>query len=212
MKTKTIILSVLLLLSGLCVLAQENTANNYLFTLKGKNKTHEIGLYGGLSGSYSETLSKPSGWLGAKVGLVFNHKWAFGWAGNALYFDRRLDALATDGTYHLEAGYAGLFAEYMMPVGNSFKINFSILSGRGLAIYKYDKDFAEDRPWYQETIDQETFAVFEPGIELLTKIRGHWWFGVSGSYRNTSPVKLTGTDDMLFNKLNGGISIRYGIF
>jgi len=209
---KTIILSVFIVLVGLCAVAQENDSKNYLFTLKGKNKTHEIGLYGGLTGTYSETLSKPSGWLGAKAGFVFNHKWAFGWAGNALYFDRRLSNVVTDGTYHLEAGYAGVFAEYMQPIGKNMKISFSILSGAGLAIYRYDKEFAENRPWYQEIIDEETFTVFEPGIELMTKISSHWWLGLNGSYRNTSPVKLTGTDDMLFNKFNGGISIRYGIF
>jgi len=48
-------------------------------------------------------------------------------------------------------------------------------------------------------IDQETFAVFEPGIEFMTKIGNRWWFGINGSYRNTSPVKLTGTDDVLLN-------------
>lgn len=209
---KTIILSVFTVLVGLCALAQENDSKNYLFTLKGKNKIHEIGLYGGLSGTYSETLSKPSGWLGAKAGFVFNHKWTFGWAGNALYFDRRLDKVVTDGTYHLEAGYAGVFAEYMQPLGKNMKISFSILSGAGLALYKYDKEYAENRPWYQEIIDEETFTIFEPGIEVMTKLGSHWWLGINGSYRNTSPVKLTGTDDMLFNKFNGGISIRYGIF
>jgi len=209
---KTIILSAFIVLVGLCAFAQDNNSKNYLFTLKGKNKIHEIGLYGGLSGTYSETLSKPSGWLGAKIGFVFNHKWAFGWAGNALSFDRRLDKNVTDGTYHLEAGYAGVFAEYLQPIGKNMKISFSVLSGAGLALYKYDKEYAETRPWFQEIIDQETFAVFEPGIELMTKIGSHWWLGLNGSYRNTSPVKLTGTDDMLFNKFNGGISIRYGIF
>ncbi|MBC7891776.1 MAG: hypothetical protein H7Y12_06145 [Sphingobacteriaceae bacterium] len=102
--------------------------------------------------------------------------------------------------------------QYMRPIGKNMKISFSILSGAGLAMYKYDKDFAENRPWYQEIIDQETFAVFEPGIDLMAKVSKRWWIGLNGSYRNTSPVKLTGTDDLLFNKFNGGISIRYGIF
>lgn len=212
MKTKTIILSVLMIFIGLGALAQDQNSKNYLFTLKGKNKTHEIGWYGSLSGMYSNTMSEPSGWLGSKVGVVFNHKWAFGWAGNALYFDRKLDELVTDGTYHLQAGYAGAFAEYMMPIGNRVKLNFSIVSGQGIAFFQYDKDFAENRPWYEEKIDQETFAVFEPGIELMTKIGNRWWFGINGSYRNTSPVKLNGTNDLLFNKFNGGLSVRYGIF
>lgn len=209
---RTIIVSVLFVLVGLLALAQENESKNYLFTLNGKNKTHEIGLYGGLSGTYSQTLSEPSGWLGAKVGVVFNHKWAFGWAASGLYFDHGLDALVSDGTYHLEAGYAGMFAEYMLPLGKNVKVSFSILSGAGLAVYRYDKDFAENRPWYQEIIDQETFAVFEPGIDLMGRVSKRWWLGLNGSYRNTSPVKLTGTNELFLNKFNGGISLRYGIF
>lgn len=209
---KTIILNLLIVFTTVGTWAQEKDAGNYLFTIKGKNKPHEVGLYGSLSGSYSETLLKPSGWLGGRVGVVFNHRWAFGWAGNALYFDRKLDQLVTDGTYHLQAGYAGLFAEYMQPLGKNLKINFSIVSGAGLAFYQYDKDFAEDRPWYQEKIDQETFHVFEPGVELMARISKRWWLGINGSYRNTSPVKLMGTDERLFNKFNGGLSIRYGIF
>lgn len=209
---KTFIISVLIVLVSLCAWAQDTDPQNYVFTLKGKNRTHEVGLYGGLTGTYSETLSESSGWMSAKAGLVFNHKWAFGWGASGLIFDRRLDALVTDGTYHLEAGYAGIFAEYMLPLGQKVKISFSILSGAGLAVYRYDKDFAEDRPWYQEIIDQETFAVFEPGIELMARISPRWWLGLNGSYRNTSPVKLMGTDDLLFNKFNGGISIRWGIY
>lgn len=212
MKTKTIILSVFILLAALGATAQESAPQNYLFTLKGKNRTHEVGMYGSLSGMYSNTMSEPSGWLGGKAGVVFNHKWAFGWAGNALYFDHKLDEIVTDGTYHLQAGYAGLFAEYMMPLGNKVKLNFSIISGRGVAFFQYDKDFAENRPWYEEKIDQETFAIFEPGIELMTKISRRWWIGMNGSYRNTSPVKLTETNELLFNKFNGGLSLRYGIF
>lgn len=209
---KTIILSVLIVLVSVCARAQEASGENYLFTFKGKNKIHQVGAYGSLSGSYSETLSKPSGWLSGRVGVVFNQRWAFGWAGSALYFDRKLDELVTDGTYHLQAGYAGMFAEYMLPLGKNFKINFSVVSGAGLAFYQYDKEYAESRPWYQEKIDQETFQVFEPGVELMARIGGRWWFGINGTYRNTSPVKLMGTDELLFNKFNGGVSIRYGIF
>jgi len=40
MKTKTIILSVLMIFIGLGALAQDQNSKNYLFTLKGKNKTH----------------------------------------------------------------------------------------------------------------------------------------------------------------------------
>lgn len=209
---KTIILSVLILLVSMYAGAQETGGENYLFTLKGKNKTHQVGAYGSLSGSYSETLSKPSGWLGGRVGVVFNQRWAFGWAGSALYFDRRLDELVTDGTYHLQAGYAGLFAEYMLPLGQNFKMNFSVVSGAGLAFYQYDKEYAESRPWYEEKIDQETFHVFEPGVELMARIGGRWWLGINGTYRNTSPVKLMRTDEMIFSKFNGGLSIRYGLF
>ncbi len=211
MKTKIIIAALMFLAFSFQAFSQETT-KDYLWSYQGKNKTKTLGLYGELSGSYTELLTKPAANFGVKAGLVFNKRLTVGLAAYGLSYDRKFNSLVSDGTYHLEAGYSGAFVEYLQPIGDRFKVGASIFSGTGITMYKYDKDYAEARPWYDEVIDQETFAVFEPGVSILGRIGGHWWLGINGSYRTTSPVKLKETSENFLESFNAGVGIRYGIF
>lgn len=211
MKSKIVLLYVALL-SNFMLFAQDKLSNDYLWKYQGKEKEHSIGLFAGLNVGYNQLLGKSATMLGYKAGVVFDKHWAIGLGGQAINYDRTLSELVQDGTYRLEGGYSGMFVEYMVPMGRNFKAGISILSGMGVAQYRYTKDFAESRPWYQEIIDTETFAVFEPSIDLQTRIAGKWWVGVYGAYRNTSPVKLMGTDENFLNTFNAGVSLTFGVF
>lgn len=208
MKTKLFLIICGFLWTGTLLQGQDK---DYVWSYQGKKKTNEIGLWAGLSGSYSEIMGKSAGYAGVKLGATLNHRWGIGVAAHGLLYDYRLSEVVTDGTYHLEGGYSGLMIEYYIPVGQRFKINLSVLSGQGIVKYKYDKDFAEERPWYQETIDEETFAVFEPGIEIIARLSRKWWVGAHATYRNTSPIKLMGNDEDFMNNFNTGITFRYGL-
>lgn len=211
MKSKVVLLFVTLLAN--CILfAQDSPRKDYIWKYQGKDKEHTIGLFAGLNGGYNELLGKSSTLIGYKAGVVFDKHWAVGFGGQAINFDHTLSELVQDGSYRLEGGYSGMFVEYIQPLGKNFKAGISILSGMGVAQYRYTKDFAESRPWYQEIIDTETFAVFEPSIDFQARIAGKWWVGVYGSYRNTSPIKLMGTDENFFNTFNAGLSLTYGVF
>jgi hypothetical protein len=212
MKTKMIFAAILFSVTGYLALAQETTVKDYLWKYDGKKKEHTLGVYAGLSGSYTEVMDKPAGWAGARLGFVLDKRFTVGLAGYALWYDHKLTELAEEGTYHLESGYAGAYFEYMQPFGNHFKLGFSLLLGQGLAKYTYDKEYREGKPWYEQTIDQQTFTVTEPGIELLFRVAPKWWIGINGSYRATSPVRLMQTPENLFNNFNGGVSVRLGIF
>lgn len=212
MKTKVWITTVVLILTGLNVLAQEDTHQNYIWNFEGKNKTNTIGLYGGLSGTYSTAFGDPAMWLNTRAGLVFNRRWGVGFANSALNYDKNLDQLVDDGTYRLQVGYSGLFLEYFVPVKNWAKLSISWTTGMGTAFYQYNKEFRENREWYNEYIDAERFAANEFAAEFMVRIAGNFWVGATGSYRDTSPVKLKGTSEDIFEQFNAGISIRYGIF
>jgi hypothetical protein len=211
MKSKVLLLTFVLFYSCL-VLGQDSTPRNYVWKYQGKTKEHTLGLFCGLSGGYNEFLGKSATQFGYKAGVVFDKHWALGFGGQALNFDHTLSELVQDGTYRLEGGYSGMFVEYLLPMGKNFKAGISILSGMGVAQYRYTKDFAENRPWYQEIIDTETFAVFEPTVDIQARLAGKWWIGVYGSYRNTSPVKLLGTDEKFLNTFNAGVSLTFGVF
>lgn len=211
MKSKVVLLFVTLLANCL-LFAQDSPRKDYIWKYQGKHKEHTIGLFAGLNGGYNELLGKSATLIGYKAGVVFDKHWAVGFGGQAINFDHTLSELVQDGSYRLEGGYSGMFVEYIQPLGKNFKAGIGILSGMGVAQYRYTKDFAENRPWYQEIIDTETFAVFEPSVDFQARIAGKWWIGVYGSYRNTSPIKLMGTDENFLNTFNAGLTLTYGVF
>jgi hypothetical protein len=211
MKTKAAIISIILVAITFITNAQEQ-AQDYLWTYEGKNKTYELGIYGELSWDYSTLGNDNIGWLGAKAGVVINQRWAFGVTGKALAYDKHLTDLSSEGEYRLESGYSGMFVEYLQPVSENLKLAFTITSAQGIALYRYEDEYAEDLPWHEEIIDVETYGVFEPQVAAMLRVKNNWWIEAHASARNTSPVKMTGTDEKIFTKLNAGIAVKYGIF
>ncbi len=210
MKTKvglTILIVVLLVLAS-----QAQERKNYILSFGGKSKTHTLGFYGGLNGLYSTVNENDATWFGGKAGLVFDQHWVVGFAGSTLNYDKNLDRLVSDGTYRLNAGYSGLFVEYLLPVKDFAKVSLSWTTGMGMAKYVYNKEFTAEKMWYEEIIDQDNFAANEFAAGVMFRITGNWWLGLEGSYRDTSPVELIGTDSDLFEKFNVGLSVKYGIF
>jgi hypothetical protein len=209
---KTLLISTVILFSGLAAMAQDAPNNKPLFSFEGKKRTHHIGAMGELYSGFSDVMAKPATWYGAKVGFVVNQSWTIGVAGNVLNYDHTLAELVNDGEYRLEAGYQGMYVEWMKTFNNRFMVNLSLTTGMGLAKYQYTKDFAENRPWYEEIIDQEVFSVFEPGAAVMVRAGGRWWLGLNCTARNTSPIKLQGTSEKFLQSANVGLSVRYGIF
>lgn len=212
MKTKIVVLAMLIITSGIHATAQDKVQKNYIFSYEGKKKTHTIGAYAALSGTASEVSGKTALWAGAKLGVVLDHRYTLGVAAYGLSYDHSLTALVDDGKYHLEAGYTGLFFEYMQPLGKRFLLGFSVLTGQGTAKYTYDKDYRENKAWYEQTIDLQNFSVIEPGIEALIRVNPRWSFGINGSFRSTSPVRLKNTSTSILTNMNAGLSVRFGIY
>ncbi|MEE4197803.1 MAG: hypothetical protein V2I54_09170 [Bacteroidales bacterium] len=212
MKTKGLFLTAILAISTVALMAQEKETKNYIWEYQREGKTKTLGVYGGIFYSYSEIMDKSAGYLGAEVGVVFNQKWGVGLSGAAINFDYNLDELVNDGTYRLEGGHTGMFVKYIIPFSGWGKINLSVYSGYGSMNYRYNKEYRDERPWYQEIIDTETYAVLEPGIELDVRIARKWWVGAKATYVTTSPVELMGVDENFLENFAFGLSLKYGIF
>jgi hypothetical protein len=211
-KMKRTMLFLIVLFLGIGVYGQEKTSRK-LFTYDGI----DFGGYLGLSTKYSalnadfDGYGNDAGFLELKAGFTLNGNWAVGISGSALYYDHKLNSLVNDGTYHLNAGYAGVFVEKIFTFNDDFKLSLSIFMGQGFAEYLYDKDYREAKVWYEEKIDRTTFAIQEPGLEIYHRIYGDWWLGLSGSVRNTSPVKMIDTPEDIFKDFSYGLSFKYGI-
>ena len=200
--TLTLLISFLMTIS---LFAQND--DNYLL----KIDDTEIGGYIGLNTRYTNVDSKPAGFLDIKLAVVIDHNWAVGIIGSGLYYDRKLTKLVDDGTYHLNAAYGAIFVERIFNIGDGLRLSLGIATGSGTAFYKYDNEYEKEKVWTEEIIDLNTFAVFEPSIELQYQISDNWHLGIMTSYRNTSPLKLIGTDDNMLRNLAGGISVKWGI-
>jgi hypothetical protein len=212
MKTIQLFSLVIFVICTFSAFGQKNEVKSCLWTIEGKKKTHEVGLYGTVSGQYTELFKDPSFWLGARVGFVFNHKWVVGIAGHALNYDHKLTEFAENGHYRLEGGHSGMFVEYLQPFGKRIKLGARVLTGRGVVQYRFDKQTAESLEWYEEFLDRDNYAVFQPELSLYFNVGGKWWAAAEASYTTTSPVHLKGADEDFLESVNYGLSISYGIF
>ncbi len=212
MKTRVIILSAILFLLSVYSKAQETENKNYIWSYEGKKKINTIGTYIGLSGSYSPLNNTDSYWLGGRIGIVFNQKWTIGVGGNALDYDRQLSELVDDGTYRLQAGYAGLFVERLFPLKDWGKLGVSWLGGSGITFFEYDNEYTGSKEWYEEIVDMDDFAINELGVEFQVRVYKNWWMGAHASYRLTSPVEMKGEDEYFLRDYSAGVSVKWGIF
>ena len=174
--------------------------------------SHRIGGYLGLGVKSASVFAESAGFGDARAAITINGKWAIGLAGSGLYYDKKLTTLVQDGSYHLYAGYSGLFIERLFTVGQNTKINLSWLMAHGLAYYQYDKDFRRNKVWSEEWIDAVEFYMNEPCVELQQRLTGRIWLAVSASYRWSSPLWLLAAPEDLLRGLSAGINVKYAIY
>jgi len=203
MKTRLLIIAVLFLTIN--SFAQNK---NYLFSI-GDTK---LGGYLGTSMKYTNILDKPAGFMDFKAAVTLNGNWAFGVSASGLYYDKKLNTLVSDGTYHLYAGYVSVFVERIFSINEDFKFSLSISSGQGEAYYQYDKEYHQDKIWSEEIIDKTTFYALEPAMEIQHRVSGNFWLGLTGTFRSTSPIKLLGADESMLRKFTGGLTFKWGVF
>lgn len=172
----------------------------------------EVGLYLGTAARYTKLFGEDAGLLEFRGALTFDRRWSVGLMGAGLWYDRSLHELVDDGSYRIEMAYGGLFVERMFNLSDDFILSVSVATGYGEVKYRYDKEYRMEKRWTEETIDQTTFAFFEPTVGVQFRLGGHWGLGLAGSYRNTSPVELLGTDKGVFRKFSGGVTLTYGLF
>lgn len=207
---KTLRLLAALILMTITAYPQINDSNK-LFTLKLGETTYNFGAYISITGQYTPVDNDDAGMLGFRAAVVLENGWAIGVSANGLLYDKALTRLVQTGTYHLNAGYGTLFIEKTFDLAAGHKLAVSVASGMGRADYRYDKDYRDNLEWYQEYIDIETFAVFQPMIEYSFSIGKNFWVGANASYRLTSPLKLKSTDEYLLRQASYGITLKYGI-
>jgi hypothetical protein len=202
------ILAAALIFGATCTSLAGATDAPALFTL-GETR---IGGYLGIGAKYTHVDGDPAGFLDLRAAVTIDGDWAVGLSLSGLSYEKKLQALVTDGTYHLYAGYSGVTVERIMTFGSDVKSSVSLLLGQGETYYRYDNDYRKEKRWTEETIDRTTFSVMEPGIGIHYRLGGNFWLGATASYRWTSPVRMIGTSESIFRSFNAGLALTWGVF
>lgn len=204
-KMKTKLFTLVMLILTTASFAQNK---DHLFTIGETN----FGGYIGVNTKYSKLESNDVGFLELRGALTFDNGWGVGICASGLWYDKSLNELVSDGTYHVNSGYIGLFVEKIFNVTDDLKISTSLLMGNGFVNYLYDKEYRKDKIWTEEKIDETTYHITEPSVEIQYRISGNCWIGLNGSYRFTSEVELLGMDEDAFRNFGAGLTIKYGLF
>jgi len=207
MKSKLLLaMAAVLILTGTALAG--GPPSGYLF----KSGENEIGGYIATTAKVASAFTETALYGDMKAGVTVNRKWAVGIIGTGMHFDDPSSVLAEDGSYALAVNYGGLFVERILPMNEHMLLGLSFMSGQGTATYRYDRDYRKEKVWTDEIIDMTTFGVQELSVEIQHMLPGNFWLGAYGSYRHTSPLQLVETSDKLLEGLNGGITLKYGIF
>jgi len=207
MKTSKFI-AVLLTIFSFTISAQSIEKSNSQYKLKLFGVERNIALYAGTDFSYIKYDKKDAGLVTLKAGVNIDN-YTVGLSFSGLYYDKKLNKLVNDGTYHVNSGFASIFIERNFDLTDDLKLNIGISSGNGMISYRYDKDYRKNKVWSEEIIDCTEFSVLEPSIEFSYKLYDNWWFGVKGSYLNTCDIQLIGTDKDVMKTFTTGITLKY---
>jgi len=202
-------LTILFIGSLSCANAQRQ---DHLWEIDLNERSVTVGMYGGLTGSYFQFSGDPAGLLSYQAGIVFNHKFGIGLAGSGLFYDRQMDGLVADGSYHVNSGWNGGYIERMFAITPGIRASLMWQSGQGTFFYRYDQEFRSEKIWYEEIIDGDTYFVNKPTLKAHFRFAGNWWLGIEAAYTLASPVKAIAVNENAMSGFSTGISISYGIF
>lgn len=170
------------------------------------------GLWGQISGSFSPAGDKYLGWIGARIGTVYNDWLNFGIAGYALYNENITSQDRLNRTYRMEGASTGIFIEPRFDITRRISLGASLYMGHGQLQYRYEKEYREEMLWTEEIIDRVTFAVFEPGINGEYHFTLRWSISAGATYKITSPLRLWNTGNKALEGFSTHVSLKFGLF
>lgn len=114
-------------------------------------------------------------------------------------------------SYHMESGYGALLLRPKMAVTDWMELALPIESGSGTLLYRYDREYAEELRWTEETIDLVTYAYYSVGLESRFFLGDRYAATLSGGYQATSPIRtdIAESDELTGPWLRAGVAYRF---
>ena len=184
-----------------------------------------LGYFIEANGGYTHFGHKSVFLPGISMGIILDHHWSVGIAGNFIVGPQgshyhHSDSDSTGIKRHensLTGGYGGLLLEYTLFPQSKVHLSFPLLIGCGAissAHHEYNSDtvIVQNEGSHHNFSHMEHFFVLEPGVKLEFNVIKLMRVGLGISYRYSPGHDHLYTSPDMLNQLTGKISIRFGKF
>lgn len=182
-------------------------------TLFGGNKGQiDYGGWAGLNFGYNQVDGKDTYKIGARGGVLINHRFTIGLAGNGFFSDREYDDIIPDHTVRIAGGYGGLFMEATLFPFFPVHLSIPVIIGAGGVAYTSNNWSDGEYYWGREKYDSDAYFLLEPGLEVELNLIKFMRLAVGGTYRFTSDIDMVNTSSGMLRGLNWHFCLKFGSF
>ena len=234
MRKYIIIISLLLISSFIGKAQNEPNNEGEIKTLFGNIEDH--GIYGAFSLRYNSVDSRDGILIGGRGGWIINHSLVIGGGGYGFFNEQRESKtlskyLDPNNKYNLAGGYGGVLMEFIISPKSPIHISVPVLIGAGSVDFAKnifdDNNFNSNDSDKSGDLDNSSFFVLEPGIEIEMNLFQFLRVSLGAYYRYTSNITLeetfTNTEDNTSEKIvladkdvlrgfSFGINFKFGKF
>lgn len=236
MKTRTILLILIIELCALQSYSQEQLSDNRntfsnepqqqnINTLFGKDGGKiEHGGWGGFTLGYTKIAGKDTFISGGRGGWLIDHRFTLGLAGYGFFsnIDFNGPYIPTIDNYSLGGGYGGLLLEPIIAPFSPVHISIPIIIGGGSAFVIDEMNYHGNYNGYYDYGSFASCFVFESGVDIEVNVVKFFRVALNVSYRYTSDLDLDyysilglkefSVPSDALRGFNAGLTMKFGKF
>ena len=179
-------------------------------------KENDLNGFGAIDIKVGDFVNERALLMGAYGGFIINRRYLFGLAGYGIVTNVEFDGNVPGDTevkpLNLHGGYGGVLIGLTIAPRELIHISVPIVLGAG-ALEVADEDFFVNNPADSEfTVENSTFFIAEPGLELEFNITKYFRLGAGATYRHIAGTELVNVKDEDLRGFTGMLSFRFGRF
>ncbi len=179
-------------------------------------KENDINGFGAMDIKVGDFINERALLMGAYGGFIINRRYLFGVAGYGILTNVEFEGSVPGETeikpLNLHGGYGGVLIGLTIAPRELIHLSIPIVLGAG-AFEVADEDFFVNNPADSEfTVENSTFFIVEPGLELEFNITKYFRLGAGATYRHIAGTELANVKDEDLSGFSGMLSFRFGRF
>lgn len=211
---KKILILIMTFALSLNLFAQESTENKpeskQETLISSENMT--LGVYGGPEFKFTNINGELGFMSGGRGGLVIGKVFTIGGGGYGLSTNHKLkliNNLNQPQEYNIDAGWGGLFIEFVNKPNDLIHFSVNSLIGGGKASLTEQRFFSNE--WDDYDFDRSSFFVFEPGVNVEFNIATFLRLSMGGSYRIVAGLNMKGLENSDLGGYSANVMLKFGL-